>query len=95
MAFPAFFDEVPPLTLRDPLAELGLPPGPSIEYRFADAVRPCRAFLPDRRRCLADDDGRCAPHLAAVPRTGAVSDVAFGIVRAGVTGVIASIATLC
>ena len=40
MGFPAFFDAVPPLTLRDPLAEfLGAAAGGLIEYRYADAVK--------------------------------------------------------
>ncbi len=40
MTFPAFFDEVPPLVLRDPLAEmLGAAVDGRIEYRYADAVR--------------------------------------------------------
>jgi hypothetical protein len=39
-SFPAFFDAVPAITLRDPLAEiLGAAEGGLIEYRFADAVR--------------------------------------------------------
>jgi hypothetical protein len=40
MAFPSFFSEVPPLILRDPLAELlGAADGGLIEYRYADAVK--------------------------------------------------------
>ncbi len=40
MTFPAFFDQVPTLVLRDPLAEiLGAATGGRIEYRYADAVR--------------------------------------------------------
>ncbi|MBP5996360.1 MAG: hypothetical protein KA535_00275 [Azonexus sp.] len=40
MAFPEFFARIPPITLRDPLAELlGAADGGLIEYRFADAVR--------------------------------------------------------
>lgn len=38
--FPAFFDEAPRITMRDPLAEfLGAAGGGLMEYRFADAVR--------------------------------------------------------
>ena len=38
MAFPAFFDDVPPIVLRDPLAEIpGAAENGLIEYRFADA----------------------------------------------------------
>lgn len=40
MAFPEFFQQVPPLTLRDPLAELlGAADDGVIEYRYADAVK--------------------------------------------------------
>lgn len=40
MTFPAFFAEVPPLRLRDPLAAtLGAASDGVVEYRYADAVR--------------------------------------------------------
>ena len=40
MAFPEFFDRIPSITLRDPLADLlGSAEGGLIEYRFADAVK--------------------------------------------------------
>ena len=40
MAFPDFFADIPPITLRDPLAELlGAAEGGLIEYHFADAVK--------------------------------------------------------
>ena len=40
MAFPAFFADIPPITLRDPLAELlGAAENGLIEYHFADAVK--------------------------------------------------------
>lgn len=40
MPFPAFFDQVPTITLRDPLAELlGSVQGGLITYSYADAVR--------------------------------------------------------
>ncbi len=40
MAFPSFFSEVPPIVLRDPLAEfLGAADGGLIEYRYVDAVK--------------------------------------------------------
>lgn len=40
MTFPAFFDQLPPLVMRDPLAEiLGAAAGGLIEYRYADAVK--------------------------------------------------------
>lgn len=40
MGFPAFYDDIPALTLYDPLAELlGAAEGGLIDYRFTDAVR--------------------------------------------------------
>jgi hypothetical protein len=40
VAFPSFFAEVPPIVLRDPLAEfLGAADGGLIEYHYADAVK--------------------------------------------------------
>lgn len=40
MSFPGFFDDVPALTLQDPLAGfLGAAPDGVIRYRYADAVR--------------------------------------------------------
>ena len=40
MTFPAFFDQVPRITLRDPLAELlGSVEGGRLTYGYADAVR--------------------------------------------------------
>lgn len=40
MAFPSFFSEIPPLILRDPLADLlGAADGGLIEYRYSDAVK--------------------------------------------------------
>ncbi len=40
MAFPDFYEQVPSLTLRDPLADmLGASTGGTLEYRYADAVR--------------------------------------------------------
>lgn len=40
MTFPAFFDQVPTLVLRDPLAEiLGAAEDGFIEYRYTDAVK--------------------------------------------------------
>lgn len=94
--FPAFFDTVPGITLRDPLAELlGAAEGGLIEYRYPDAVRlaghscptVAGAWLLTTRalRALYGDD---------MPERGAVR-VDFGeSQKAGVAGVIASITGL-
>lgn len=96
MSFPAFFDAVPGITVRDPLAAfLGAAEGGLIEYRYADAVRlaghscptVAGAWLMTTRalRALYGDD---------IPERGAVR-VDFGeSQKSGVAGVIASIAGL-
>lgn len=91
--YPAFFDQVPPLLLRDPLAELlGAAEGGLIEYRYLDAVRlaghscptVAGAWLLTTRALHALYDGD-------IPERGAVR-VDFGeSQRSGVAGVIASV----
>lgn len=91
--YPAFFDQVPPLLLRDPLAELlGAAEGGLIEYRYLDAVRlaghscptVAGAWLLTTRALRALYDGD-------IPERGAVR-VDFGeSQRSGVAGVIASV----
>ena len=96
MAFPAFFDDVPPITLRDPLAEiLGAAENGLIEYRFADAVRLAGHSCPTVAGAwLMTTRALKALYGDAVPERGGIS-VAFGDSQeSGVTGVIASIATL-
>lgn len=96
MAFPAFFDAVPAIVLRDPLAEiLGAAEGGLIEYRFADAVRLAGHSCPTVAGAwLMTTRALSALYGEAVPERGGVS-VAFGASQGdGVTGVIASIATL-
>lgn len=96
MAFPAFFDDVPPITLRDPLAEiLGAAENGLIEYHFADAVRLAGHSCPTVAGAwLMTTRALKALYGDAVPERGRIS-VAFGDSQeSGVTGVIASIATL-
>ena len=96
MTFPAFFNDVPPITLRDPLAEiLGAAEGGLIEYRFADAVRLAGHSCPTVAGAwLTTTRALRALYGNAVPERGGVT-VAFGDTLAGgVTGVIASIVTL-
>lgn len=93
MAFPEFFDAIPPLALRDPLAELlGASGGDAIEYRYADAVRLAGHSCPTvagawlmAKRALAQlyPDGQ--------PQRGAVRvDLRDGR-EAGTTGVVANV----
>lgn len=96
MAFPSFFDDVPPITLRDPLAAfLGAAEGGLIEYRFADAVRLAGHSCPTVAGAwLMTTRALKALYGDATPERGGIS-VAFGDRQdSGVTGVIASIATL-
>jgi hypothetical protein len=95
-SFPAFFDAVPAITLRDPLAEiLGAAEGGLIEYRFADAVRLAGHSCPTVAGAwLMTTRALRALYGDAVPERGGLM-VTFGDTLAGgVTGVIASVATL-
>ena len=95
MAFPAYFEQIPPITLHDPLAELlGAAEGGLIEYHFADAVKlaghacptVAAAWLMSRHalRTLYGED---------TPVRGQIA-VALGEPQnSGVAGVMASIAT--
>jgi len=50
LPFPDFFAQVPPLTLRDALAEvLGAAAGGVMTYRYVDAVRLAGHSCPARR----------------------------------------------
>jgi hypothetical protein len=61
MTFPDFFAQIPPITLRDPLAELlGAAEDGLIEYHFCRCRQTRRPFLPHRSRRLADDGTRPA-----------------------------------
>lgn len=96
MSFPAFFNDVPPITLRDPLAEiLGAAEGGLIEYRFADAVRLAGHSCPTVAGAwLMTTRALYALYGDTVPERGGVV-VAFADGQGdGVTGVIASVATL-
>lgn len=96
MTFPAFFDEIPLLVVRDPLAAiLGAADGGLIEYRFADAVRLAGHSCPTVAGAwLMTTRALRALYPGETPERGAL-DVAFGDAQGGgVTGVIASIVTL-
>lgn len=94
--FPTFFAAAPVIRLHDPLAEfLGATAGGVVDYRFEDAVRlaghscptVAAAFLMTRRALAAlYPDG--------LPVRGGIRVDLRGARDAGVTGVIASIATL-
>lgn len=96
MSYPAFFDAVPGIRLRDPLAEfLGAAEGGLIDYNYLDAVRLAGHSCPTvaaaywmtvrALRALYPDQ---------VPERGAVAVEFNAAIDAGVTGVIASVVTL-
>lgn len=94
--FPDFFDQAPAIAMRDPLADfLGAAEDGRIEYRFADAVRlaghscptVASAFLMLRAalKALYGDE---------LPRRGEIRVDMRDARDAGVTGVMAAVATL-
>jgi hypothetical protein len=96
MSFPDFFAAAPAIRLRDPLAEfLGAAADGIIDYRYADAVRlaghscptVAAAFLMTRRALAA-------LYGTELPLRGEIRVDLAGARDAGVTGVIASVATL-
>jgi hypothetical protein len=96
MQFPDFFAAAPVIRLRDPLAEfLGAAADGIIDYRYADAVRlaghscptVASAFLMTRRALAA-------LYGAELPLRGEMRVDLAEARDAGVTGVIASVATL-
>lgn len=96
MAFPAFFDAVPGIVLRDPLAEfLGAAEGGLIEYRYADAVKLAGHSCPTVAGAyLLTCRVLRALYGAAVPERGGIR-VDFRDAQAnGVTGVIAGVVGL-
>lgn len=96
MAFPAFYAQVPGITLRDPLAELlGAAEGGCIDYGYADAVRLAGHSCPTvagayvlavrmLRRLFGAD----------LPERGALRVEFRGAQEDGVTGVMAAIFSL-
>jgi len=96
MRHPDFFDAVPPIRMRDPLAGLlGAAADGIIEYRYLDAVKLAGHSCPTvaaawqlTRRALA------ALYGEAVPERGAVRVEMRGERADGVVGVIANVAAL-
>lgn len=94
--FPAFFEQVPAIILRDPLAEfLGAAEGGLIEYHFADAVRLAGHSCPTVAGAwLMATRALKALYKTEVPERGGIC-VAFAESQSsGVAGVIASVCTL-
>lgn len=96
MRYPAFFDEVPRIALRDPLAEfLGALEGGLVEFSYLDAVRLAGHSCPTvasaygiTRRALA------ALYSDAMPERGAIRVSFREPVGEGVTGVVANVVSM-
>lgn len=98
MTFPAFFDRIPPLTLRDPLAEaLGAAEGGILEYRYADAVRLAGHSCPTVAGAwLMTRHALDALYAEALPERGGLRVAlreAPGVANAGVVGAIIGLVT--
>ncbi len=96
MAFPEFFSRVPPITLRDPLAELlGAAEGGLIEYCFADAVKLAGHSCPTVAGAwLSSVRALRALYGEEIPVRGNIAVSLQESIDTGVAGVIASVATL-
>ena len=96
MSHPAFFDEVKPITLRDPLAQvLGAASDGMLRYGYLDAVKLAGHSCPTVAGAyLMTLKALGALYPDSVPERGAVR-VEFGAAQdEGVTGVIANVASL-
>ena len=96
MSFPAFFADVPSITLRDPLARfLGAAEDGLIEYRYEDAVKLAGHSCPTVAGAyLLGCRALRALYGAKVPERGGVRVELREGAGAGVAGVIASVLTL-
>lgn len=96
MAFPAFFNEVPPLRVRDRLCQLlGASSNGIIEYHYSDAVRLAGHSCPTVAGAwLVTRAGLAALYPNAVPDRGNISVFLPGAENEGVTGVIGQVLTL-
>ncbi|HJW04364.1 MAG TPA: hypothetical protein VJ548_13885 [Azospira sp.] len=96
MSFPAFFAQVPRITLRDPLAEfLGAAEGGLIEYGYADAVRLAGHSCPTVAGAyLLTCHALTSLYEGDLPERGNIRVEFLASPDQGVTGVIASVVTL-
>jgi hypothetical protein len=93
MAFPEFFQQVPSLTLRDPLAELlGAADGGVIEYHYADAVKLAGHSCPTVAGAwLMARWGLAALYPDGLPERGGIRVEMGAPQDAGTTGVVGSV----
>ncbi len=93
MEFPAFFAQVPPLTLRDPLAEiLGAARGGVMTYRYENAVLFAGHSCPTVAGVwLMARRGLAALYLVGLPERGGMRVELCENQDAGTTGVVGSV----
>ncbi|MDR2240331.1 MAG: FmdE family protein [Zoogloeaceae bacterium] len=96
MNHPAFYDDAPAITLRDPLAEfLGAVEGGVLTYRYIDAVKAAGHSCPTVASAwLMTIRALAALYPDDMPERGAVRAEFRQTATSGVTGVIANIVTL-
>lgn len=96
MKLPEFFNEIPPVVLRDPLAELlGAAEGGLLEYRFADAVKLAGHSCPTVAGAwLSTVRALRALYGDEIPVRGAIAVALPEAQDSGVAGVIASVTGL-
>ncbi len=93
MAYPEFFDLLPVITLRDPLAEvLGAAEGGIMDYRYADAVRLAGHSCPTVAGAwLMARRGLAALYPDGMPQRGAIRVELRAARDAGTAGVVGAI----
>lgn len=93
MTFPDFFADIPPLTLRDPLADiLGAASDGLLSYRFEDVVRFAGHACPTVAGAwLMARHGLAALYPDAIPERGNLRVELRGALPAGTTGVVGSV----
>lgn len=96
MSYPDFFDKVPRITMRDPLAEfLGAAAHGVMEYSYVDAVRLAGHSCPTvAATYLMARSALAALYPDALPERGAIRVDLPGQRQDGVTGVIANVLSL-
>ena len=96
MDFPDFFDKVPAVTLREPLAAfLGASTSGIITYRYADAVKLAGHSCPTVAGAwLMIRNGLAALHGGELPERGGIEVHMRDPRDEGTTGVVAAVATL-
>ncbi|MEW5770186.1 MAG: hypothetical protein AB1831_07450 [Pseudomonadota bacterium] len=96
MSFPAFFADLPTLTLHDPLAEvLGAAEGGRLQYRYEDAVRLAGHSCPTVAGAwLMALRGLAFLHPGGLPRRGDIRVELRGAQDAGTTGVVGAVLSL-